>query len=489
VTPPAAPGGAAEAFGLAQREEAEEGAYRGRSGPYPAPTADNGGGPPRRSVLPGSGTPGDGCGETVPTHVCQSHGIALVARHECEHRGCPNYAGPCQGGSECPVGLPPHSGGEWAHEDARLARRRFEDFIEQHRLARIPFRQVVVSFATDRFKETEDHGRVIGKVRQLAIRAQRKLAWRGKFGGAIVVHLYRGCERDGYGTWGPHAHVVCFGVDVRRVEAYHGSTDVLVKQVNGASGGFAIYRGRKLQRLLTYELSHAAILEPTDGRKGANHALTWFGDFHTWKQPPEKERGPRKCPVGGEDLEQWPWNWNYDSPIAPDDGEVRVSFPGGGLGTFRIWREGPSPPPWGRSFSLSRSDADPGEPPTPAELAEYPEPGSFPNPCAEPGEPVDGWAEKVRAFRDVLLTGVPLEDGSPIERAFERFEDREARERAADDAPGPSVHDERAWRAPVISATAAGRELREELDRLEHEDREREARRNSYLRVLRGEPP
>ena len=275
---------------------------------YPAPTAESGGS--LCSILPGKGLPGKGCGEYRPTHVCLIHLQARVVKHECERRDCPDCAGICEGHSHCPVSLPPHGGGKWSHREAELASRRWEDYIEQNGLERTPIRQVIVSVHPDRFDPDSDHRAVIAKVRSLGERAIRKLAWREMYGGSAVVHLYRGCEKDGYDVWGPHVHVLCFGVDTRKTAGYSRRSHLTIKQVNRAGGGFASYRGFGLMRHLVYELGHSAVVE-------GGHALSWFGDLKPWKQPPLPPGEAPPCPVCEEPMSPWPWQWVPDPGLGP----------------------------------------------------------------------------------------------------------------------------------------------------------------------------
>jgi len=93
------------------------------------------------------------------------------------------------------------------------------------------------------------------------------------------VHLWRGCEADGYERWGPHAHMLCAGVDVRETEAVFRRSGWVVKQVTDKDGRFFAYRGAKLTRHIAYELGHAAVVRDA-------HALVWWGELKSWSDPP-----------------------------------------------------------------------------------------------------------------------------------------------------------------------------------------------------------
>ncbi len=423
MTPPAL-GGEPEGFDLAVREERELQGLRARSGAYPAPTAESGGGS-RRSVLPGAGRPGDGCGDLRPVFVCKSHLIALVRRHQCLRRACPNCGGRCGGGAACPAGLPGgHGGGPWAHGEARAAADRFEDFVEQHRLGRIPLRQVIISPRPDRFGEAEDHGRAIAKLRSWATTLCRRFGWRGKWWGCTVVHLYRGCEGRGYSEWGPHAHAVCPGVDVGALRRYAERNDLVVKQVNGHGGGFASYRGFGLFRLLVYELGHSAVIEASEGRRGANHSLTWFGELHGWGQPPDppSETHAPCCPRCGGEMEPWPWDWWPTGSIYDGAPNFSVAFRGAGHGTVEILWEGAGPSPnsagvRAESDSSRSNQAPRGEPEGPDG-----EPASYPNGSCQP---VSGGDE---AWTVPLWVGDRSELGQQFEREAAWVARREALE-------------------------------------------------------------
>jgi len=114
--------------------------------------------------------------------------------------------------------------------------------------------------------------------------------------GSVIVHLRRGCEDEGYDRWGPHAHVVCAGVDARETEDYHERTGVLVKMVNDREGRFASYWDTRLARHLVYELGHSAVLPD-------KHSVSYVGKpLIAFKVPPppnpEKEESVPRCPHG-----------------------------------------------------------------------------------------------------------------------------------------------------------------------------------------------
>ena len=280
---------------------------------------------------------GPECGKTVPTHWCHGHETIWVriVHRECELRTCPRCAASCRGGFECPAGLAGHGGGAWAHDESRSAAARWGDYLEQMGLERVPIRQVVFAVPPERFVEGVNDSATVAKVRALAQAVVRRFAWRGRYLGSTVVHLWRGCEREGYNVWGPHAHVLCLGINVGKVAAYSARTGNVVKQVNGANG-FASYRGWSLRRHLCYELGHAAILE-------RGHALTWFGDLKKWGQPPERvgQRLSPMCPECHNGMEEWPLS--YTLTFGLDGWEVQA-YLGRGFVTrgCRVWDDGPS---------------------------------------------------------------------------------------------------------------------------------------------------
>ena len=273
--------------------------------PYPATQYGKSGG---GSALPGSGTAPPGCGDPLVTRVCREphpDGIARarVVRQECRDRICPLCAGPCV--RKCPVKLPSHPGGTWAHREGIAASERWEDYLEQYDLDHTPVRQVIVSVPPERFSEDGDHADVISTLRSMSQRLGTRWAWRSSTaGGTCVVHLYRGCEGD-YTRWGPHAHLTCVGIRTRDVADYQARYGVVVKQVVDRGGRWASYRGRALARHLVYELGHASIIE-------RGHALTWWGDLHAWRQPHE-DRGPSTtpaCPSCGTLMREAIWDYD-----------------------------------------------------------------------------------------------------------------------------------------------------------------------------------
>ena len=261
------------------------------------------------STLPGAGKKGARCGDWGAVGICRQHiPFSLAARQmSCGRRECPTCAGRCPGGESCGAELGPHQGGEWAHGEAREAARRLTRW-----LATLPsnaqIRQVIVSAPVGWAGRFEDHRATIGRVRRQAIRACKELAWGSVLPwGTVVVHLYRGCEAEGYNRWGPHAHVLCGGIDARKTAAYKHRTGWVVKQAtHKRSGKFVGYRGDTLYRHLVYELGHSSIVE-------GGHALVSWGGLHTFHSEPEEEDPPaRKCEECGEDLEGWNWRWYWD---------------------------------------------------------------------------------------------------------------------------------------------------------------------------------
>lgn len=517
---PATPALEASGFDLAIEEETD---LYGRTPPYAPPIAINGGGQsprrpardPSRSRLPGQGEPGKDCGKWAPWLICRTDRLALLDKHHCLSPECPDRwivhpsgccgpkelrwaahshflrgcGGRCPGWGACPVGLPPHLGGRWAHELAVGASDRFEDFIEQHGLGRIPLRQVIYTVPLDRYPENDNHQAIKSKLRRDAEGRVRQFAWRDRcptatvescrlsprkgeknwtrgkvdrrivtfhgFGvrycpasGSAVVHLYscpdESDPRDRHGSythWHPHVHLLCFGIDVRAwgryLEDYHrartgrslkecldtgpcrshrddpnlprcrGTPPFLLRQVNSRTGGFASYRGFGLRRHLVYELGHAAI---TDADVRTGHALSWFGDLHTWGQPPPPAVERPKCPRCKVPMEPPPWQWAVVDLLDADSDTFRFAPDFGSAGTIE--------------FTVIR-DAGPPE------------------------------SEEERAKWDALLEHVARERARA--RGDEEVETRD-----------PSPYDRRAWGDPRPPSQAA-RDLRDELDRLERE--------------------
>jgi hypothetical protein len=354
-----APSGGSDAFALALAEESSLRGSSGRPAPYPAPLAESGGESALpKACLPGSGEIGKGCGEWVVTHVCWPCAEGRVSPHQCDRRDCPECAGECPGGSDCLAGLPAHGGGGWAHTEARKAADRFEDFLEQHQLGRLPLRQVILSVPPDRFSEQGDHARTIAWLRRTAERAVRLYAWRNLYFGSAVVHLWR-CDPEtreqDYTRWGPHVHVVCPGVDVHKSTRYASRYGVVVVQANGSGGGWASYRGFGLYRHLVYELGHAAILADC-------HALSWFGALKTWRQPdpPIGKEEPVLCSAGHE-MELWSWRWSLVEPLRPGVRTVHVDVGDGAIVELKLLGGPPEEeswmPPWGSRPACVRCHA------------------------------------------------------------------------------------------------------------------------------------
>lgn len=250
-------------------------------------------GPPKRSVatLPGRGQDTPWCGQMVGRFRCELEMEATVGQMHCDNRECPQCAGPCLGHEKCPVHLPAHPGGRWSHITGMDAAHRIEDFLDQNGLGRLPLYQTIYSEWASKWKETDDHWKIIRKLRQSGERRVRQFARRGRYFGCVVVHLWRGCEGR-YDTWGPHAHLMCAGIDVRAWNRYqqreianHRKPKFILKQVCDRNGKFKSYRGWELAKHLTYELGHAAILPDVP-------AVTWFGGLYKWKQPEVKNEAP-----------------------------------------------------------------------------------------------------------------------------------------------------------------------------------------------------
>lgn len=275
----------------------------GVSPPYPAPGAEIGGPPPPhriRSTLPGEGSYGPGCGAKRPLGWLSADGDFPQKYHACVRRECPRCAGKHEA-AECPYGIA-HRGGDWADSDTIVVATKVQGYgTTQGYGPERPLRQVIVSPPKERYDEADDHDRIIERVRRAAAKALRELGWGGRYWASLVVHLYRGCEREGYIGWGPHAHAVGPGVDVRKVEEYHRRTGVVVKQAteDGTPGSpFVGYWGKSLVRHILYELGHAAIVPN-------GHAVSYLGAGLRSYSPPEpeipeeeKEAEEPKCPHG-----------------------------------------------------------------------------------------------------------------------------------------------------------------------------------------------
>lgn len=279
---------AGSAFDLGLAEERE--ALAGSPDPYPAAGRGNCHTPPTpgpvRSTLPGAGPYGPGCGARRPVGWIASDGCLPLKVHHCELRTCrrPECGGK-HSAEDCPLGIP-HGGGEWAHSEALEVAVKLQWYAATQGFGPDrPLRQVIVSPPPGRYDESDDHGRTIERVRRASAKALRELGWEGRYWASLVVHLYRGCEGKGYDEWGPHAHAVGPGIDVREVEGYHRRTGVVVKQAteDGTPGSpFAGYWAGRLVRHLVYELGHAAIVR--DG-----HAVSYLGKGLVSFKPPDVE--------------------------------------------------------------------------------------------------------------------------------------------------------------------------------------------------------
>jgi hypothetical protein len=304
---------------------AEEAVYRPDppSTPYPAPGAEIGGPPlppgPVRAALPGRGKRGPGCGAKRPVGWLASDGCLPLKIHECERRECPRCARPHRAG-ECELGIP-HGGGEWAHEEGLEIAAKLQGYaVTQGFGPDRPLRQVIVSPPVARYDENEDHDRIIERVRRAAAKALRELGWEKRYWDSLIVHHYRGCEGHGYDRWGPHAHAVGPGVDVRRTEEYWLRTGgsywmnpevpeetvldpegdplvctqgVVVKQAKRKDGSFASYWSKSLVRHLVYELGHAAIVPN-------GHAVSYIGKGLTAFAPRRCDRCGAPLPASRE---------------------------------------------------------------------------------------------------------------------------------------------------------------------------------------------
>ena len=209
--------------------------------------------------------------------------------------------------------LPPHPGGKWAHREGQDAAARWEDYLEQQEMDHTPVRQVILSAPPERFSEHGNHMEAITWLRVTSERLALHWAWRSATtGGTAVVHLFRGCEGD-YSRWGPHVHLTCLGIRTKDVASYQSRYGVVVKQVTDRGGRWASYRGKALARHLVYELGHASFTE-------RGHALTWWGDLHSWKQPREPD-GPNShpaCPSCASPMRASVWDYeivdSFDGP-------------------------------------------------------------------------------------------------------------------------------------------------------------------------------
>lgn len=265
---------ARSAFDESLTEERER--ANGPFTPYPAAGSGNWHTPPPagpvRSTLPGKGSYGPGCGAKVPLGWLASDGDLPLGIHRCARRECPRCARKHEA-SECGLGVA-HGGGDWADAEGLEVAAKLQGYAATLDFGfDRPLRQVIVSPPLERYNESDHHGRTIERVRRAAAKALRELGWEGAYWASLVVHLYRGCEHDGYAEWGPHAHAVGSGVDVRLTAEYFRRTGVVVKQAteDGTPGSaFVGYWGKSLVRHLVYELGHAAIVP--DG-----HAVSYLG--------------------------------------------------------------------------------------------------------------------------------------------------------------------------------------------------------------------
>ncbi len=326
--PPASPAEAAirsagrASFDLAEAEEREFGPSLGT--PYPATGSGNCHTPPPgpvRATLPGRGRRGPGCGARRPVGWIAADGCLPLRIHDCERRECPKCAKP-HAAEECPLGIP-HGGGDWAHAEALQVAAKLQWYAATQGFgSERPLRQVIVSPPKGRYDHTDGHDRTVERVRRAAAKALRELGWEERYWDSLVIHLWRGCEGKGYDEWGPHAHAVGPGVDVRKVEEYHRRTGVVVKQAteDGTPGSpFVGYWAESLARHLVYELGHAAIV--LDG-----HAVSYLGKGLISFKPPDLE------PVedeGGE-LEEHDPECTHGVPFVPlGDGRSRYDLEAG----------------------------------------------------------------------------------------------------------------------------------------------------------------
>jgi len=248
---------------------------------------------PVRSTLPGQGSYGPGCGAKRPAGWWSTHdGCLPLVYHRCDRRECPRCGGKHLA-SSCDLKLT-HSGGNWAHEEAIIVAAKLQGYADSIRTHVL--RQVVVSPPLVRYAESDDHTKIVARVRRAAAKALRELGWRGQSWASIIVHLYRGCEADGYSRWGPHAHLISSGVDVRKVAEYASRTGVIVKQPTDREGRFASYWGRRLVRHLVYELGHSAVIANAHSVSYVGRALVAFKVLEPLKI--EVDRPPPKCPHG-----------------------------------------------------------------------------------------------------------------------------------------------------------------------------------------------
>ena len=189
---------------------------------------------------------------------------------------------------------------------------------------------MIVSPPKERYDPADGHDRTIERVRRAAAKALRELGWEGDYWASLIVHLYRGCEREGYSEWGPHAHAVGPGVDVRQTKEYFRRTGVVVKQATEDGtprSPFVGYWGRSLVAHLVYELGHAAIVP--DG-----HAVSYLGKGLISYSPPDRD--PPEADGEGPEEPRCP----HEIPFVPlGDGSHPKYDPETREWTFRIDRD------------------------------------------------------------------------------------------------------------------------------------------------------
>lgn len=140
---------------------------------------------------------------------------------------------------------------------------------------------VVISPPKERYAEDDDHGDVINHLRKAALKKARQYAW-GGYAGVIVPQLWGNrWVGEGWGTWGPHAHLLCLGV---RFEHYESNDEGLhVQVVRGRKGGpFSTIRGESILHVMLYLLDHAPIVPGVP-------AVVPFGDFRRKSNVPQKK--------------------------------------------------------------------------------------------------------------------------------------------------------------------------------------------------------
>lgn len=197
------------------------------------------------AVLPGSGSPGEGCGDPKPL-FCKKCGNSFWGKSSCMERLCP----------ECYE--------KWARKEGRAMATRI--FTGSHHLYGRKARKVhaVVSFRVDGQE----------RLKELRARAYKVCKVHGIAGGAEIFHPFRKDEDDRFVPDGTvHFHII--GVapgDIAPGSESEAADGIVFKHILDAKHNDfrGLRRMRDCVRLAQYLLTHCGIVED-------RHSVTWFG--------------------------------------------------------------------------------------------------------------------------------------------------------------------------------------------------------------------